>query len=94
LIIMYFESNTQSPISLLELGLFGRRVPVRDTRRRSTHRMVVCCPDGFWRKGNVDIVCNRYGIQQFEDLDLMLKWAKELFKFEFYGCCEKCGNSY
>ena len=52
-IALYFDPKTQSPISLLELGLFGH-----------TGKMIVCCPDGFWRKGNVDIVCRRYGIDQ------------------------------
>ncbi len=60
IIAMYFDPSTKSPISLLELGLFGR-----------TGKILVCCPAGFWRKGNVDIVCERYGIKQFEFLDDM-----------------------
>ena len=44
-ILLYFISTTKSPISLLELGLFGR-----------TGKLVVCCEEGYWRKGNVDIV--------------------------------------
>lgn len=51
LIIMYFAPGTQSPITLLELGLYAR-----------SGKLVVCCPEGFWRKGNVDIVCQRYDI--------------------------------
>jgi hypothetical protein len=58
IIFMYFSPETQSPISLLELGKFAGR---KD--------MVVCCPKGFWRKGNVDIVCTREGTQLFEDMD-------------------------
>lgn len=57
LIFMYFAPGTKSPISLLELGLFAH-----------TGKMIVCCPEGFWRKGNVDIVCDRYGIPLFEDM--------------------------
>ncbi|GAB4395503.1 MAG: hypothetical protein OHK0053_03930 [Microscillaceae bacterium] len=53
LIVMYLAPDTQSPISLLELGLWAR-----------SQKMVVACPEGFWRKGNVDIVCHRYQIQQ------------------------------
>lgn len=56
-ILMYFDPNTKSPITLLELGLYAE-----------SKRLVVCCPDGFWRKGNVDIVCNRYEIQQVNTL--------------------------
>lgn len=58
LIAMYLEPNTRSPISLLELGLFAR-----------SGKLVVCCPEGFWRKGNVDIVCETYGVQQVESLN-------------------------
>lgn len=58
LIAMYFDPNTKSPISLLELGLFG-----------PTGKMLVCCPEGFWRKGNVDIVCARYSITQVNSLE-------------------------
>jgi len=58
-IIMYFDPSTKSPISLLELGLFGRE----------RGKMIVVCPDGFWRKGNVDIVCERYKIKQVGTLE-------------------------
>lgn len=50
-IAMYFDANTKSPISLLELGLYADQ-----------EKSVVFCPDNFYRKGNVDIVCQRYGI--------------------------------
>ena len=56
-IAFYFDPATRSPISLLELGLHGR-----------DGKCVVCCPRGFWRKGNVDMVCERLGIPQVEDL--------------------------
>ncbi|MEM9453825.1 MAG: nucleoside 2-deoxyribosyltransferase domain-containing protein [Myxococcota bacterium] len=53
LVAMVLVPGTRSPISLLELGLHA-----------TSGRLVVCCPEGFWRKGNVDIVCQRYGIPQ------------------------------
>lgn len=56
-IAMFFAPETQAPITLLELGLFAR-----------TGKLVVCCPPGYWRKGNVDVVCQRYGIQQVPTL--------------------------
>src|SRR5262245_11400635 len=58
LIAMYFAPDTRAPITLLELGLAARG-----------GRLVVCCPEGFWRKGNVDLVCRRYGIPTVPDLD-------------------------
>lgn len=50
-IAMYFAPSTQAPITLLELGLLAR-----------SGRLVVCCPPGFWRQGNVEVVCARYGV--------------------------------
>lgn len=64
LIVMYFDPATKSPISLLELGLFAR-----------SGKLIVCCPDGFWRKGNVDIVCARYGVPQVPDLQALITAA-------------------
>ena len=56
-IAMYFQPETKAPITLLELGLFAR-----------SSKLIVCCPTGFWRKGNVDIVCQRYGVPQLARL--------------------------
>ena len=50
-IAMWFEPATKSPITLLELGLHAK-----------DGRLIVGCPDGFWRKGNVEVVCARYAI--------------------------------
>lgn len=58
LIAMCLTKDSKAPISLLELGLHA-----------SEGKMIVCCPKGFWRKGNVDIVCKKYGVKVFEDFD-------------------------
>ena len=62
-ILMYFDPNTKSPISLLELGLWG------NNRGNVPSKLRVVCPEGFWRKGNVDVVCARYQIHQFKTLE-------------------------
>ncbi|TFK90141.1 hypothetical protein K466DRAFT_584005 [Polyporus arcularius HHB13444] len=69
IIAMYFDPNTQSPITLLELGLFA-----------STRKVIVCCPDPFWRKGNVEIVCDDYGITLIETRDEFFKHIYEKLK--------------
>lgn len=57
-IILYFDPSTKSPISLLEFGLFA-----------TSDKLIVICPEGFWRKGNVDIVCQRHGIKTAKTLE-------------------------
>jgi hypothetical protein len=58
IVVMYLAAGTKSPISLLELGLFARSGKLR-----------VCCPEGFWRRGNVEVVCRRYQVPMFATLD-------------------------
>jgi hypothetical protein len=59
-----FDPNGQAPITLLELGLHHNK------------DIVVCCPPGYWRKGNVDIVCEYHGIPLVETIDDMIRWLQ------------------
>ncbi len=59
-IVLYLSPGSQSPISLLELGLYAR-----------SGKLIVVCPDGYWRKGNVDITAARYGVEQVESLSAL-----------------------
>lgn len=61
LIIMYFDPDSKSPISLLELGLYA-----------NSGKMIVVCPHGFYRRGNVQAVCEKYNIPLFSDLHKFL----------------------
>jgi len=56
-IAMYLAPGSQAPVSLLELGLHA-----------GSGKVLLACPDGFWRKGNVDIVAHRYGIPSYDSL--------------------------
>lgn len=67
LIATYFDPNTKAPITLLEMGLFTHTEPQPRYSAGKTQRLLVCCPDGFWKKGNVEIVCKRYGIPLFHN---------------------------
>ncbi len=62
LIICYFEPSTKAPITLLELGL----------NIRSNVPLYVCVPDGFYRQGNVEIVCKRYGVFYTNQIDILV----------------------
>ena len=64
---MNFDPDTKCPITLLELGIF-----------KTKPGLIVCCPEGFWRKGNVDIVCSKYKIKQVSDLEELIKVLLEL----------------
>lgn len=57
-IVMYLAPGSQSPVSLMELGLHA-----------TSGKVIVLCPEGYWRKGNVDAVAMRYHVEQASSLD-------------------------
>ena len=61
IIVMYLVPGSQSPISLLELGLYAR-----------SGKLLIACPEGFWRKGNVDITAERYNIPVYDSLEELI----------------------
>ncbi len=65
-IACYFAPETRSPITLLELGLHAR-----------SGKLIVACPDGFWRKGNVDVVCRRYKATMVKSLEELVQATAE-----------------
>lgn len=70
LVVFYFDPNTKSPITLMELGLFAKK-----------DNVIVCCPNGFWRKGNVEIVCQRHGITLVNTFDELVTEVKKVVKY-------------
>jgi len=65
-IALYFQPGTMSPISLLELGLHA-----------SSGKVIVCCPEGYWRLGNVQVVCSRFEIPIVDSMDELIKQTRE-----------------
>ena len=61
-IVFFFGGKTDQPITLLELGLYAH-----------TGKAVVCCQDHFSKKGNVQIVCERYKIDMCETVEELEK---------------------
>jgi hypothetical protein len=39
-------------------------------------KTIVCCPEGYWRKGNVDIIAVRHQMQRVETIDDLIKEVK------------------
>lgn len=65
--VIHFNEKTQSPITLLELGLASQL---------DSDKCIVFCEDKFFRKGNVDIVCDRYGIETTDSFDGVIKFLE------------------
>lgn len=61
-IALYFARNSKAPISLLEMGLFAR-----------SGKLLVACPPGYWKRGNVQIVCQRLNIELVDSTDELVE---------------------
>lgn len=72
LIVVYFSKDSKAPITFLELG---ERLGQLDT---SDQELFVFCPEGFYRKGNVDIVCDRHGVTVHTEYSTLLAAIKEV----------------
>lgn len=60
-IIINILPDSKSPITLLEFGLHAKE-----------GKVMIVCPDEFYRKGNVDIVCEHYGVLQYPSIDELI----------------------
>lgn len=59
LVVFYFDPQTKSPITLMELGYcIGLK-----------KNIVVCCPEDFYRYGNVVIMCRLIGVTPVHTFD-------------------------
>lgn len=68
--LVYFPKYSQAPISLLELGLlFG-----------ADKRVVVCCERGYWRRGNIEVLCDLTNELLFDDLDKAIAYLEVILR--------------
>ena len=65
-ILMYFAAESLAPITLLELGLMAR----------SGKLTVVCAPE-YWRRGNIEVICERFGLPLFTQLETTLPLLRD-----------------
>jgi nucleoside 2-deoxyribosyltransferase len=61
-VLFHFSPAGPAPITLLELG----KATALDKR------VVVSCPPGYWRRGNVQVVCRRSGVTVHDSLEIAL----------------------
>lgn len=74
LIVYYFADDTNSPITLLELGLYAAQHGEISEDTGGLKYVVVRCSPKFYRYGNVKMVCDKYGIPVVETYDELLEY--------------------
>ncbi|OAL06639.1 hypothetical protein IQ06DRAFT_288514 [Phaeosphaeriaceae sp. SRC1lsM3a] len=68
-ICYFFDCATVSPVTLMELGLWAH-----------SGKIIVCCDQRYWRQGNVEIVCERYGIPYVSSFAKLVPALKEMME--------------
>ena len=77
IIMMHFEPDTMSPITLLELGLY-----------HDSGKLYVSCPKGYWRRGNVRIVCASSWVRVHDSLQELLETVRDVVKRNYYAAAD------
>lgn len=65
MVAFYFDPQTKSPVSLLELGLVAAAMKMSSVP-------VVCCPPGFYRRASVQKVCELYTLNMVNTLEELI----------------------
>ncbi|KAI1410447.1 hypothetical protein F5Y13DRAFT_74265 [Hypoxylon sp. FL1857] len=60
IVVVHFHRMTEAPVSLLELGLCAR-----------TGKAIVVCDKEYKKRGNVQIVCQKYGVEMVESIETL-----------------------
>jgi hypothetical protein len=67
-IALYFEAGTLSPICLMEMGIYAYHSP---------EKLVVCCPEGYWRVGNVEVLAHRKEVKLVDTYEEMVSEVRK-----------------
>ncbi|KAH8697962.1 hypothetical protein BGW36DRAFT_379748 [Talaromyces proteolyticus] len=59
IVVFYFHPATTAMVSLLEFGLSAR----------APGKSIVVCPEGYCKRGNVQLVCEKFGVQMVEKME-------------------------
>ncbi len=65
-ILLNFLPNAKSPISLAELGMYVR-----------SSKLMVVCPDQFYQRRYVGVLCDKYDTPFFDSLEEAVKHLKD-----------------
>lgn len=59
LVFMFISNDSKAPISLMEFGIIASKYP---------EKLVIVVEPNFYRRGNIEVVCNREGIELYDNM--------------------------
>lgn len=72
IVVFFIQGDTKSPISLMEIGLLSL------AHQNKQMNMIICCEDGFFRRGNIEVVAYKFDIPLVATLDELKDELKKL----------------
>lgn len=64
IVFFHFDPDTKSPVTLMELGQV-----LANRTNAAARSVVIVCPRGFWRRGNVEIVAMNHRVRVLDSLE-------------------------
>jgi hypothetical protein len=77
--VMYLPKESTAPVSLMELGFILGRA------QYSSQKIHICCEEGYYRKGNVDLMCMKTNafeekVKRYDTLDSLIEGVRKEVK--------------
>lgn len=72
--LFFIEGTTKSPITLMEIGLLS--IPHTEGKTK----VLICCEEGFWRRGNVEVMAYKFNMPLVSTLSELKKKLKDMLK--------------
>lgn len=66
-VFMFISAESKAPITLLEFGYVANSFP---------SKLIVCVEDGFYRRGNIEVVCRRNEIPLYSNFKQAVETLK------------------
>jgi hypothetical protein len=73
---LHLPADSKAPISLMELGYYLGRIH-ENPARFSGQRCVISVEEGYYRRGNIEVILNREGMTLYPDLTDALRSLEE-----------------
>ena len=72
IVVFFIQGDTQSPISLMEIGLLS--LPNYNKQMK----VLICCEEKFWRRGNIEVMAYKFNIPLVATFEELKKKLKEI----------------
>ena len=67
-LVFVILADSKSPITLMEIGIAAGL----------NQRVLICCEQGYWRRGNVEVMADYYSFELFDEIEDLVDVLKNI----------------